>query len=298
MVRSLGAMSPYELHRLWNGTAPILTTNLLNSGSVDALFNNVLTGVAVSAFDKFTNSNSNSNYLNTEQSDGSTGRRRRQKRPVYINENDLGSSESTKSTSNDHFFEYQRTHGYKHAIPSIANCNQVHQLENKVINACIHYLHALNATTIAHQLSNNSGEFSMDLWAAVQRGKGAHHAIHVHEGAVLSGVYYSSCPVGCAPLVLKRPGGVGSVGSIPEIKKNDEIIEPKEGELQPYISIIPNLMVPKNQVYSHVFPTILVVFALGCNKVYSSSFHLGWSMVCQELIQKHPTDREYLGHSI
>ena len=219
-------MSPYELRRLWNGTAPILTTNLLNSGSVDALFNDVLTGVAVSAFDKFTNSNPNTSKY---QSDGST-RRRRQKRPLSVNEIDLDPPKSIKTTSNDHFFEYQRTHGYKLAIPSIANCNQVHQLENKVIDACIHYLYTLNATTIVHQLSNNSGEFSVDLWAAVQRGKGAHHAVHVHEGAVLSGVYYSSCPVGCAPLVLKRPANAASVGSIPDIKENDEIIEPKEGE--------------------------------------------------------------------
>jgi len=44
------------------------------------------------------------------------------------------------------------------------------------------------------------------MWAAVQRGKGAYHAYHVHEGTIVSGVYYSCCPtVGCAPLVLKKP---------------------------------------------------------------------------------------------
>jgi hypothetical protein len=108
---------------------------------------------------------------------------------------------------NNNFFEYQRTHGYRLAVPSISNCKAVLRLEEDLFaDASIHYLrHAASANRVAKQVSSMTGEFSIDVWASVHRGRGACHAFHVHEGAVVSGVYYSACPVGCAPLVLRKP---------------------------------------------------------------------------------------------
>jgi uncharacterized protein (TIGR02466 family) len=197
---------------------------------VDSSFNDLITRLAVAAFDDFT-----SNRVDCT-ADGST-RRRRRKQPssAFGSSSNLNEQPQTKSTENHNFFEYQRTYGYRLAIPSIASCQSVQQLEEDIfLNACIHYLSAINATTLAQQLSNTSGEFSIDLRAAIQRGNGAHHAFHVHEGAVLSGVYYSSCPLGCAPLVFRRPGAqFNSIGCIPDedAKEDYVLLHPKEGDL-------------------------------------------------------------------
>ena len=207
---------------------PILTTNLMTAAVVDASFNEALTQVALTAFNDFKIQNG----TRESSSDGSTKiRRRRQSKSTSKTTISLDDPTPTKSTANDVFFEYQRTHGYKLAMPSMANCIQVQLLEDEFFNASIHYLRQVSSMTIAEQLVKNSGEFSIDLWAAVQKGKGAHHALHVHEGALLSGVYYSSCFEGCAPLVLRRPL-VTSSGCIDAIMSQDDVmIEPLEGML-------------------------------------------------------------------
>jgi uncharacterized protein (TIGR02466 family) len=143
----------------------------------------------------------------------------------------LDKSADAPSTANNNFFEHQRLHGYKLAFPSIANCEQVQQLEDELFNASIKYLQALGSTLVANQLKNNAGEFSIDIWAAIQKGKGAHHAFHVHEGAVISGVYYSACPLGCAPLVLRRPNGRNLAENSIEITGDDQVLHPEEGNL-------------------------------------------------------------------
>ena len=217
-------MNSCQIHRLWNGITPILTINLVDAGIVDASFNEVLTYVAVKAFDEFTGA-----YPSvTRNSDGKRRRRRITENQKHIN---FG---SPLSSGNNMFFEYQRTHGFRLAIPSISDCPCVQKLEDEIfVNASIHYLkHAVDATLIADQLASASGEFSIDLWAAIQRGKGAYHAFHVHEGAVLSGVYYSACPVGCAPLVLRKSTDEGRTNEcIKETIEDDVIIEPREGDL-------------------------------------------------------------------
>ena len=214
-------MSHYQVRRLWNGIAPILSTNLVDTGLVDASFNEELTRVANAAFDEFQGKNRG------HHGDGST-RRRRRKHSTPAIEADINLDVS----SNNNFFEYQRNNGYKLAIPSIAACNQVEHLEQEFFKASVQYLHAANATTIADQLANDSGVFSIDMWVAVQKGQRAHHSIHVHESAVVSGVYYSACPVGCAPLLLRKPreGGTSN-GDIAEIKDNDEVLQPMEGDM-------------------------------------------------------------------
>lgn len=207
---------------------PVLSTNLVEAGVVDASFNDELTQVAVAAFHDFT---SRSGKQETSSDGSMKRRRRRQSKSTNKESIHLDYATSVKSTANDVFFEYQRTHGYKLAMPSIANCIQVHKLEDEFFNASFNYLQEVSPTRIAEQLGASSGEFSIDLWAAIQKGKGAHHALHVHEGAVLSGVYYSSCFEGCAPLVLRRPL-VKSNGCIDAIiNQDDVVIEPVEGML-------------------------------------------------------------------
>jgi hypothetical protein len=40
----------FQIKRLWNGIAPILTTNLVETGLIDAASNEFLTQAAVAAF--------------------------------------------------------------------------------------------------------------------------------------------------------------------------------------------------------------------------------------------------------
>jgi uncharacterized protein (TIGR02466 family) len=227
--------SRYQIKRLWNGIAPILTTNLIETGVVAAALNESLTQAAVTAFDRYTNSTPG-----TSSSDASAANNRRRRRRTsssaaqakhstidLITDAHSSESSSTAPTPNDNFFEYQRRVGYT------LNNNQhrssdedvfLQQLkETHISNAIIYYLQHFhindgqdnNSATLQQQRltnsiidvlqSDSSPELTIDLWAAVQRGEGAHHKFHVHEGAIVSGAYYSNCPLGCAPLVLRRP---------------------------------------------------------------------------------------------
>ena len=246
-----------KARRLWGGAATILTTNILETRLIDSKFNDLLTQAAVSAFDDFTNKTSSAPLSSSKQEDDApSGRRRRRARTSILNNpdhpssqvnSDHGSSSSRlTTTSNDNFFEFQRTRGYRLASPSISNCDAVRQLEEEHIAGAVdHYLRKFPssiAKSIANELQTCGAGVSIDLWAAVQRGRGAYHAYHVHEGTIVSGVYYSSCPVGCAPLVLKRPSGGGMLDTNDEQscyadsdgdsnKKEDVVIHPKEGLL-------------------------------------------------------------------
>ncbi|KAL7553778.1 hypothetical protein ACHAWF_017105 [Thalassiosira exigua] len=152
-------------------------------------------------------------------------------------------------TSNDTFFEHQRTRGYRLCTPDVSECDAARLLEEEhAVDAVAHYLRhggfdrSGAASSIADALQSTGAGLSIDLWAAVQRGEGAHHAFHVHDGAVVSGVYYSSCPAGCAPLVLSRPAELivadatnkhcGSVKSEEdEDQTEDVVIHPREGQM-------------------------------------------------------------------
>ena len=159
-------------------------------------------------------------------------------------------------TQNDNFFEYQRRNGYElwnqQTGELLQELKEVH-----ITKAIIHYLQQYHinsnnnedksgvasnlqqqrlTNSIINELQNNfSPELSIDLWATVQRGKGAHHKFHVHDGALISGVYYSSCPLGCAPLVLRRPmlnrDGKEEEEDELKVKEDDVIIHPKTGLL-------------------------------------------------------------------
>ena len=65
--------------------------------------------------------------------------------------------------------------------------------------------------------------------------KGAYHADHVHEGVLISGVYYAAVPCGSAPLVLRRPKPdetrTDEVQTMQTEEKTDVILSPEEGNL-------------------------------------------------------------------
>ncbi len=252
----------YQINRLWSGVAPILTTNLIEAGVVETAANESLTRSAVTAFDRYTNSPLTSPAAAQELDASPTNNRRRRRRSsphAKQAADDLNAASSAAPTPNDNFFECQRRMGYTFGNNESDDLLR-HQLkETHIIDAIIYYLqhfHVINegennscasnlpqqrlASSIIHELQSDSPEVTIDLWAAIQRGKGSHHKFHVHEGAVVSGVYYSSCPTGCAPLVLRRP--------LLDVDKNvdfdlqnnqddrgerddDEVIHPNNGQL-------------------------------------------------------------------
>ncbi len=261
----------YQISRLWNGVAPILTTNLIENGVVDAASNDLLTQAAVEAFDRYTNSATLPSSSSHQEVDTASNNNRRRRRRPSSNKNaaadrtneiitDVG-SKSLLPTPNDNFFEYQRRNGYEILLWNQQNDDLLHQLKEVYINnAIIRYLQQYHITnnnnedengasnllqqqrltnSIINELQNNfSPELSIDLWTAVQRGKGAHHKFHVHDGALISGVYYSSCPLGCAPLVLRRPMLNHRDGKEEDeeeeevkVKEDDVIIHPNNGQL-------------------------------------------------------------------
>lgn len=251
--------SRYQMNRLWNGIAPILTTNLIERGVVDAASNESLTEVAVAAFDQYTNSTMASSAAASEVDASPANNRRRRRRPSTQTQHssainsimDVHHSESsTVPTSNDNFFEYQRRTGY-----TLDNNHQSDDFlgqqlkETHIIDAIIYYLQHFRIddgkgnsadlqqqrliNSIVEELqSGDSPALTVDLWATVQRGERAHHKFHVHEGVIVSGVYYSNCPLGCAPLVLRRP--LLDSGNHVDCAQNDDddaVVHPNNGQL-------------------------------------------------------------------
>ena len=199
----------------------------------------VMSDAAINAFDTFTNTSSVDVLLSS--SSGSRRRRRLQhKSAPSVNKNispPNNSDRSTKVTVNDNFFEYQRTRGFRLSTPSISSSDEVKELEEiHVLDAVTQYLIQLDnnkSISIAYQLQTDS-IFTIDMWAAVQRGKNAYHEYHVHKGSVVSGVYYSNCPDNCAPLILKRPNSNldNQTANKSDYRDDDEefIIHPEEGQ--------------------------------------------------------------------
>ncbi|KAL7493414.1 hypothetical protein ACHAWT_002428, partial [Skeletonema menzelii] len=257
--------SRYQINRLWNGVAPILTTNLIEAGIVDAAANESLTLAAVTAFDRYTKSSQTSSTAAAQEVDSSspTIKRRRRRRQSFEDkqspDNLFTNTESSAApTPNDNFFEYQRRMGYTLDNNQSDDLLRQQLKEAHIIDAIIYYLQhfhvgddrennnsSINLTqqrlagSIIHEIQSDSPEVTIDLWAAVQRGEGSHHKFHVHEGAVVSGVYYSNCPFGCAPLVLRRTlldSGNNLDNDMPNIddgreRDDDEEIHPNNGQL-------------------------------------------------------------------
>lgn len=160
-------------------------------------------------------------------------------------------------TPNDRFFEHQRMRGYRLATPSIASCPEVNRLQEElIVDTVVDYLWAIGGggndnrgdsdessarlppsplhSNIIDRLRLGTGEFAVDLWATVQRGKMAYHKDHVHEDVLVSGVYYAAVPPGSAPLVLRCPSSTNKNVTAPKDKQEDQnttVLPPKEGQL-------------------------------------------------------------------
>jgi len=164
-------------------------------------------------------------------------------------EEDAQQHEGLSTTDNDHFFEYQRIRGYHLSTDALAASSEIERLRSEIIPpAAASYLQNECFPRTTHELAQSFVDgtdllptFSVDVWAAIQRGDRAHHPDHVHDGAVLSGVYYAAVPEGSAPLRLRRPDDTpdGSDGWQDEITSNrlaqndsgDVLFWPREGDL-------------------------------------------------------------------
>ena len=190
------ASSKYAARNLWN-VAPVLTTNLVRTGLVDNKFNATLTKSAVSAFDEYRSIRRGTSLPSTslprteETTSGRPASRRRRrssstrqeripeslasrsKGPQIPENPNIGSCDGMALTDNDYFFEHQKTRGYRLASPAIANCECTEQLqEDYLVDAVAYYLETMcDAKPLADLLLLGTGELSIDMWAAVQRGK-------------------------------------------------------------------------------------------------------------------------------
>ena len=195
----MAASSRYVVRNLWN-VAPVLTTNLVSAGLVDPMFNATLTRSAVTAFDEYTSVRRGTSCRSSPAVGGkesntgaaTTGTRRRRRTPSTRQENTMesstgrskgpvvppgnhncGSSGVMTLTDNDFFFEHQKTRGYRLASHSIANCECTERLqEDYLVTAVAYYLDTVcGAKPLSDLLFLGTGELSIDIWAAVQRGK-------------------------------------------------------------------------------------------------------------------------------
>lgn len=236
------------LHRRLWGIAPIMVTNLADAGLVDARFNAALTKAAVQAFDDFLQITKSPSEQDNNVSSGSGNRRRRRRVQASGQHQQQQTPEEGQLTQNDSFFVHQRTRGYRLATPAISSCVEAQTLQEDLItsNAVMTYLESLDNAKAAARMVR-SELLSIDMWAAVQRGPGAHHKDHVHEGVVVSGVYYAAVPPQSAPLLLKRP----PEDIMPSSDDNDDdddvvTIHPREGQLILFPPWVPHGVPPSS----------------------------------------------------
>ena len=213
------------IQRLWK-IAPILSTNLIESGIIHSSLNADLTQTAVDAFDAYSKSRSTGT--------GTTRRNRRTHGQSSRASTPQAQPTGSGITINDYFFEHQRINGYINGTPILSQSQAMHTLNDSLTIQVNNYLQLLGGRAAQLSMLIQSGIISLDLWAAIQRGEGAYHKDHVHEGVLLSGVYYSSVPKGSAPLLLHRPTRPeGDNNNCPKLDEADEVfvMEPKDGQV-------------------------------------------------------------------
>ena len=265
---------------LWN-VAPISITNVVEMGAVDASFSKSIARTAIAAFDEYVTTRRGRQIpksvgsvdASSEEATLSLNRTRRRRRTINTRASRGDESIATAGTAaaarygenattdNDHFFEYQRIRGYHLSTETMTNSPDIDRLRSDIIPSfAASYLrnerfprttHALAQSLLEGSSANLLSQFSVDIWAAIQRGDGAHHPDHVHDGAVLSGVYYAAIPEGSAPLCLRRPvdavacslaDAVGTLADASNNERQDEkriqqndngdvLFWPREGDL-------------------------------------------------------------------
>ena len=240
----VASFSPrYMIRNLWN-VAPVLKTNLVTTGLVDHAFNETLKRAAVMAFEEYTSTRLGGESNPSSTTTTSTSTRRRRQRPqkstrtspttTMRQPHDTTTTSQQHLTDNDFFFQHQKNRGYRHANQSIATCECAEKLQETFItNVVKDYLKHSSSSSMEKNHHPNHELFSIDMWVAIQRGKGAYHADHVHEGALVSGVYYASVPLVSAPLVLRRPKNstTSSTNGDDEQFPPYVVLSPTEGDL-------------------------------------------------------------------
>lgn len=211
------------IQRLWN-IVPILERKIPFS------FNAEVTQIALDAFDVYSTTRSSGSSFGTKSNSGNRRTRRRGK----PSESPSAQPDGSGLTSNDFFFEHQRISGYTNGTPILSQSGAIQSLQDALALQVKQYLRLLGGRAAEVSTLIESGILSLDMWAAIQRGKEAYHKEHVHEGALVSGVYYSSVPEGSAPLVLHEPTKLddGSFG-YDSFKKSDDVfvITPQDGKV-------------------------------------------------------------------
>ena len=259
-----------------------MTKDLSEIGLVDSQFNQALARAAVAAFDDYVAihhrqggpvPSSSTKEIEGRTSSSTQNRRRRRQRQTTTT---LGAVTANQNgaTYNDFFFEHQRLRGYHLATESMRTSSEVLRLQQELLpKAASDYLQ-MCGTQRSRAVAERVGDsFQVELWAAVQRGTGAHHKDHVHQGVLVSGVYYAAVPEGSAPLVLKCPST--KPDSNPQQTPQDQhvgpscddfLIEPSEGKL---VLFPPWLLhgVPLSSIESSDFPR--VSFAFNVNGAYA-----------------------------
>jgi uncharacterized protein (TIGR02466 family) len=201
-----------NIQRLWN-IAPVATINCVDMGILTPNFNKSITEVAISTFDSYCN-------RSLEKTHHEKKRRSSQR--------STSTSSDVNLTLNDFFFEYQKIHGFTRGLIHFNNSKEIKTLETVLEKHVMHYLSFLDSKS-SHALNlYNDGILSLDIWAAVQHGDGAYHKNHVHEGAILSGVYYSSIPNGSAPLIMYKPRNTECANDAVD---HHHVFTPLEGQL-------------------------------------------------------------------
>mmetsp|Transcript_4429 Transcript_4429/g.6475 ORF Transcript_4429/g.6475 Transcript_4429/m.6475 type:complete len:265 (-) Transcript_4429:97-891(-) len=217
-----------KIRRLWN--APIGKVNLIEKGLIASSVNIELSRAAKEAYDVFS---SRKGVMRKDRNCNSSNRRRQRRSTQQSNHTNIANRSHEGNTElltrNDYFFEYQRVKGYINGASIISESKEIHHLNEVLTSQVESYFRAVNKE-VADRLSSliQSKVMSLNLWAAIQKGTNSYHKSHVHEGVVLSGVYYSNIPKGSAPLILHRPQGHESI----ESELVDEvIIQPYEGQV-------------------------------------------------------------------
>ena len=199
------------LQRFWNNIqVPILSKNLIEQRIISSSLNDEVVQDALDTFDAYSKLHNDTNGSASTRSSAtqelqSTSQRRRGRTKQSNSAYTYVKSRGPGLTVNDYFFEHQRVSGYTKGTPILSQSAGIQRLSDSLMTEVETYLQLLGGRASSLSPLIQNGIISLDLWAAIQKGQGAYHKDHVHEGVILSGVYYAKTPTGCAPLVLHKP---------------------------------------------------------------------------------------------
>lgn len=225
------------IQRLW-GTVPIFSRNLIKCGIIASSTNEKISQDSVATFEAYCFSKNHATGIGIETTQALPSTRSRRTRNSKARESSFQTSNlelcrdepATGLTINDYFFEHQRVNGFINGAPILSQSQEVHELRNMISLQVENYLEILGGGASDLTQLMHSGIIYLDIWVAIQQGKGAYHKDHVHEGVLLSGVYYSSIPEGSSPLVFRRIHSDEDRNE--EIETHEvHILEPEEGQI-------------------------------------------------------------------